>query len=355
MRLLKRVHPPGTAPGTLPVSVAPTQEVSMRTLCYSDEELTESDSVDVSSIREIPAGQVSWLDLVGHDIGLIAQIGQRLGLHPLAVEDVVNVGQRPKTEDFGDALFIVVDLPRRGEGAGTVAKEQISLILQDSRVVTFREAPGPVFDPVVKRLRGASGRIRRAGPDYLVYALIDTVVDHYFPVLDGIGQDIEDLEEAILERAAHAHLAALHRIKSELVVLRKSAWPMRDAVGRLYRLEHAQITQETQVFLRDVADHLAVIVDMIETYREMVISLTDLYLSSMSNRMNEVMKVLTIIATIFIPLSFIAGLYGMNFDRSASPLNMPELGWYWGYPMALGVMAAVALGLLLFFRRRRWI
>jgi magnesium transporter len=296
-----------------------------------------------------------WVDVTGHDVAVISELGKRLEVHPLALEDVVNVGQRPKVDDYESSLYIVLDLIRWDADGTSLTKEQVSLIIQDGLLLSVRERESAVFEPIQDRIRkGVGRRIRNGAADYLGYALIDTVVDHLFPVLDRIGEQVESIEDSLLDEPTRDDLNDLHRLKRDLLLMRRSAWPLREALGSLLRGESALIGDEARLFLRDVADHVAQAIDIIETYREMASSLVDLYLSSVSNRMNEVMKVLTIIATIFIPLSFVAGLYGMNFDAGVSPWNMPELGWYWGYPMALVVMAAIAVALLVFFRRRGW-
>jgi magnesium transporter len=288
-------------------------------------------------------------------VPLIGRMGQRLRLHPLALEDVVNTGQRPKTDDFGNSLFVVLDLFAFGPGKNGLEREQVSLVLQEGLVLSVRERESGVFDPVRERLKADGSRMRTLPADYLAYALVDAVVDHLFPVLERFGERIEDAEEGIMEEPDPGDLNALHVLRRDLLLLRKSTWPLREVMGRLLRSDSSLIHDETRLYLRDVEDHVTLCLDIIETYREMVASLTELYLSAVSNRLNEVMKVLTIIATIFIPLSFIASLYGMNFDRNAGPLNMPELGWAWGYPFALLIMAATAGALLLFFRRRGWV
>jgi len=332
----------------------------MRLTRYDAETLLELDLLDPEGLDEARDGEICWLDLEGQDVALLGELGRRLEIHPLALEDVANIGQRPKVEDYANSLFIVVDLVRVRDG-GDLCREQVSLVLQDRLLMSVRESGGEppdggdLFEPVRARLRIGKGRIRSAGADYLAYALIDTVVDHFFPVLESLGERIEDIEDSLLDEPTRDDLNALHKLKRELLLLRRSAWPLRDALSSLLRLDSPLVHRDTHVYLRDVADHVAVVIDVIETYREMVSSLVDLYLSAVSNRMNEVMKVLTIIATIFIPLSFIAGLYGMNFDTSASPYNMPELHWAFGYPFALLLMAAVAGGLLLFFRRKGWL
>jgi magnesium transporter len=291
----------------------------------------------------------------GHDATLIRQLGERLSIHPLALEDVVNIGQRTKREDFDNAVFVVMDHFFIDSGDDSIGREQISLVIQPDVVLTVRERRSDLFEPIRDRLRLGKPRIRGGGTGYLAYALMDTVVDHLFPVLETIGDRLEDIEASLLDRPSPDDVSALHEVRSQLLVIRKSAWPLREMLSGLYRSTEDVFSDETRLYLRDVVDHATMAVDIVETLREMVSSLMDLYLSTVSNRMNEIMKVLTIIATIFIPLSFIAGLYGMNFERSVSPWNMPELGWTWGYPFALGLMALVAAGLLVFFRRRGWI
>lgn len=347
---------PGTAPGTLRPRVEPEVPVRLRMMRWDHERLLEVDLLSPAGLDEVPEEEMCWVDIEGHDVAVIAELGDRLGVHPLALEDVVNVGQRPKVDDYGSSLFVVLDLVQSDPDGREIVKEQISLVVQEGLLLSVRERAGGVFDPVRARLRGGVGRrIRTLGADYLAYALVDTVVDHFFPVLDRIGERIEMIEDSLLTDPTREDLNHLHELKRDLLLLRRSAWPLRDAVGNLLRGDLELLGDETRVFLRDVADHVHSVIDIVETYREMASSLVDLYLSSVSNRMNEIMKVLTIIATIFIPLSFIAGLYGMNFDPSASPWNMPELDWYWGYPFALGIMLALAAGLLVFFRRRGWL
>jgi len=300
-------------------------------------------------------GELLWLDVEGHDEALIAELAQRFGIPSLVLEDVVNLGQRPKLEAYDNCVFVVADLIGRRPTTGRVMVEQISLVLQTGLLVSFKARPSDIFGPVRARLHSGKGRMRAGGLDYLAYALLDAVVDHCFPVLEEIGAQLERIEAEMDLQARPELLVELHRLRRDLVQIRRTAWPQHEMVNRLLRTEDGIVQQETLVFLRDVEDHASMIVDMVETYRETIIGLLELYMTTVSNRLNEIMKVLTVIATIFIPLSFVAALWGMNFDRAASPLNMPELGWYWGYPMALGVMALVAGGMLLFFRKRRWI
>jgi len=355
MRILTRRHAPGTAPGTLAAIEPPTEPIRLRYTEYGLETLVETEVTRPDEVPEATPEVTQWLDVEGHDVELIAVLGERLKIHPLALEDVVNVGQRTKSEDFENAVFVVVDCFSIERGDEIIAKEQISLVIQPDEVLSVRERRSDLFEPVRARLRGGKPRIRGGGTGYLTYALLDTVVDHLFPVLEKLGDRIEEIEDEILVSPSPGSVNELHALRRDLLVIRKSVWPLRDMLNGLYRTESDLFSDETRLYLRDVVDHATRAVDIVETLRETVSSLMDLYLSSVSNRMNEVMKVLTIIATIFIPLSFIAGLYGMNFDPAASPYNMPELGWYWGYPAALAVMALVAVGLLVFFRRRGWL
>ncbi|MFZ5788528.1 MAG: magnesium/cobalt transporter CorA, partial [Acidobacteriota bacterium] len=274
-------------------------------------------------------------------------------VHPLVLEDIANVGQRPKVEDYDRYLFIVVDVLRYN-GSATLDEEQITLLLFENLLVTVEERPSDVFRLVEERLRQRKGKMCRMPVDYLAYALLDAAVDHFFPQLEKIGERIERLEDELLDHAGRETLGDLHHLKRDLIRLRKATWPLREMVGTLSRTDSDLVREQTEVWLRDVYDHTVQIIDVVETLRETSGQLVDLYMSSVSNRMNEVMKVLTVIATIFIPLTFIVGVYGMNFDPAAGPLSMPELAWRWGYPAVWVVMIAAALGMVVMFRRRGW-
>jgi magnesium transporter len=354
MQIFSRRHAPGTAPGTLGVDRPPTEPVRSRLTAFDVATLVETEVAGPEEMSEAEPGLTRWLDVEGHDLDLISALGAQLVIHPLALEDVLNVGQRTKSEDFGNSLFVVMDHFFFESETGSLTKDQVSLVIMPDGVLSVRERRSDLFEPVRERLRVGKPRLRDGGSGYLAYALMDTVVDHLFPVLEAIGDRIEDVEDTLLDGRSE-DLSTLHELKRELLVLRKSLWPLRDMLNGIHRNETDLFDAETRLYLRDVVDHATRAVDIVETLREMVSSLMDLYLTSLSNRMNETMKVLTIIATIFIPLSFIAGLYGMNFERSASPWNMPELGWAWGYPFALAMMASVAIALLVFFRRKGWI
>jgi len=266
---------------------------------------------------------------------------------------VLSVHQRPKIEQYGEYYFIVTRMVRLGEHLET---EQLSLFLGKNFILTFQEGrPGDCLDLIRERIRQKGGRIREAGLDYLAYALLDAIVDCYFPILEEYGERLEAFEDEILTRPYGDTVARIHEIKRNLLTLRRAIWPQRETFNTLLRDELPLVTNETRLYLRDCYDHVTQLIDLIETYRELGADLIDVYLSSISNRTNEIMRVLTVISTIFIPLTFIAGVYGMNFNPSASPWNMPELNWFWGYPLSLLLMAVVAFGQLIFFRRRGWL
>jgi magnesium transporter len=350
------MHPPGTSPGKImvpPGAEALPPATLTRFTAAAIEEITV-DRLDVLAAQPEP-GQLVWLDVEGHAWTMLSELATRFDIPGLVLEDVVDLGQRPKVEEYDTCVFVVAELITRPSPEERVCLEQVSLVLQEGRLFSFRERPSDVFEPVRRRLREGKGRIRIGGLDYLAYALLDVVVDHCFPVLEDLGERIERIEERIDESPSRELVTELHGLRRDLLLIRRTAWPQREMVNRLLRTEDGLVQEETRVFLRDVADHLTMIVDTAETYREMALGLMELYMSAVSNRLNEVMKVLTMIATIFMPMSFVAGVYGMNFDRAAGPLNMPELGWYWGYPFALAVMAGIAAVQLLFFRRRGWI
>ncbi len=347
----RRQVPPGAPPGTLvadPTAAAPV----IRLVAYSPHDTQE---VQVADVKQIGAylgkWPVVWVNIDGlGDAGVIAQIGEIFGLHRLALEDVINTHQRAKVETYGDHLYLVC---REIEKSDMVLTDQISLFLGANFVVTFQERHGDCLGSVRERIRTAE-RFRSLGPDYLAYAIVDSVIDCYFPALEALGERLEALEEQVVLAPADGMVHQIHGLKRELLVVRRAIWPMRDACNSLLRDPNPLIREETRLYLRDSHDHIIQIIDMLETYRELGSDLMDIYLSSLSNRLNSVMKVLTIIATIFMPLSFLASLYGMNFDRS-HPLNMPELGWRYGYVSLLGVMTLATVGMLYYFRRQGWL
>jgi magnesium transporter len=349
----KRYHPPGTQPGTLSAHAeagdTPVRATAFRYDASGCEERTVSPA-EIPSLSP-PEGGVLWLDVSGlSDPSAVRAIGDRFGIHPLALEDVLNVPQRSKVEWYGDCLLVVLREVRYPD-----PPEQVSFFLADRVVVSFQERPGDSFEPVRERLRQGKGRIRAEEADFLLYSLCDAVLDAFFPTLERLGDEVEEMEERLLVSPVPETFVAIRRLKRALLEVRHAVWPARDALNLLLIEEHALIRPGTKVFFRDCYDHTIQLMDMVETFREMASGLVDEYMSAVSNRMNEIMKVLTVVATIFIPLTFIAGVYGMNFDTKASPWNMPELTWAYGYPALLLLMAAVAGGMLCYFRRKRWI
>jgi len=349
----KRYHPPGTQPGTLAAHAEAGDTPVRATAFLYDAGGCEERTVSPAEIPSLspPEGGVLWLDVSGlSDPSAVRAIGDRFGIHPLALEDVLNVPQRSKVEWYGDCLLVVLREVRYPD-----PPEQVSFFLADRVVVSFQERPGDAFEPVRERLRQGKGRIRAEEADFLLYSLCDAVLDAFFPTLERLGDEVEEMEERLLVSPVPETFVAIRRLKRALLEVRHAVWPARDALNLLLIEEHALIRPGTKVFFRDCYDHTIQLMDMVETFREMASGLVDEYMSAVSNRMNEIMKVLTVVATIFIPLTFIVGLYGMNFDTKASPYNMPELSWAYGYPALLLLMAAVAGGMLYYFRRKRWI
>jgi len=353
-----RRHRPGTAPGTL-VADPRAHAGTVRLIAYDGETIEEVADAGLADIgRARDRGLRLWVDVGGlADIGLIEKIGEAFDLHPLALEDVVNTHQRPKAEEFDDHLFVVTRIPVGAHDTDirTAETEQISIFVGRAFVLTFRERPDDCFEPVRARLRQAKGRLRESGPDYLMYCLVDTAADTFFPMLEAYGERLEDLETRVALKAPPGTIEDIHRIKRDMLAIRRALWPQREMINSLIRDESPLVEPATKIYLRDCYDHAVQLMDILETHREIASSLVDIYLSTVSARLNEIMKVLTTIATIFIPLSFIASVYGMNFDRDVSPWNMPELGWRFGYLFALGLMLATATGLIWYLRRRHWI
>jgi len=351
----KRYQPPGTSPGTLrKPEINRVSKVTVRVLDYDPGGVQE---LELSAVEECFAlrdsSTVTWIDVNGlQDVDLIQRLGNHFGLHPLALEDVLNTGQRPKLEDFDENCFIVMRELRFDADAQT---EQISMFLGKGWVITFQEAPGDPFEPVRERIRKGKGRIRKMGADYLAYALIDALVDGAFPILEKLGERLEELEKDLVGNPTRKLLQEIYALRRELLYLRRAIWPEREVIHALQREDSQLVQPETRVYLRDCYDHTIQILDLLETYRDLAAGMLDLYLSSVSNRMNEIMKVLTVMSSIFIPLTFLAGVYGMNFNPAAGPWNMPELNWPWGYPGVLVVMLGVVGAMLFYFRRKRWI
>jgi len=292
---------------------------------------------------------VSWINIDGlHDIELLEKLGKGFEIHPLILEDILSTGQRPKFEDYEKYIFIVLKMISFSGENQSVEVEQVSLILGPNYVISFQERVGDVFDQVRDRIRNAKGRIRKMGPDYLAYSLIDAVVDNYFVILEKLGEKIESMEEEVVGDPTEKTVQQIHTLKREMISLRKSIWPLRELIAGLQKSESSLIKETTDIYLRDVYDHTIQIIDTIESFRDMVSGMLDIYLSSLSNKMNAVMKVLTIIATLFIPLTFVAGIYGMNFEY------MPELKVRWGYGAVWLVMITIAVIMLFYFRRKKW-
>lgn len=343
----------GEVPGTLHVDPEAPRPV-VRVMAYGPDGCEEKEVTDLQELRDLPRKlPVTWVNVDGlGDAEVLTQIGGIFHLHPLALEDIVNVPQRAKVEQYGEDLFVVTRMASVGEHLET---EQVSLFLGKGFVLTFQERAGDCLEPVRERIRKGLGRIRRAAADYLTYAILDAVVDGYFPVLEQYGEHLEALEEEVVARPDRSIIGRIHGAKRDLLIVRRAVWPQREAVNALLREELDLISDQTRMYLRDCYDHVIQIIDMVETDREITSGLLDAYQSSVSNRMNEVMKVLTIIATIFIPLGFLAGVWGMNFNTEKSPYNMPLLNWRYGYPLALTLMTTVAVLMLVMFWRKGWL
>ena len=349
----------GAPPGTLVhVGEKKTDRVRIVVIDYDREKIEKHELTSVEEAVAFKSSKtVSWLNVYGiHDVQVLQRLGDRFGLHALVLEDILNTGHRPKIEESdGDYLFIVLKLLRYDDENDAIDADQISIVLGQSYVLTLQERAVNFFNPIRERLEQRDSRLRQNGADYLVYRLLDTIVDRYFVILEKLGERLEILEDKVMDNPDHQCVQALHALKRELIFLRKTIWPLREIISVLSREQSPLVTESTQFFLRDVYDHAIHVIDTVESFRDMVSGLFDIYMSSVSNRMNEVMKVLTVIATIFIPLTFIAGIYGMNFDSGASPWNMPELRWYLGYPLALIAMALVAIVMVVFFKKRDWL
>jgi magnesium transporter len=342
-------HPPvGAAPGTL-VFPAERRAAAVRITRYGPDFVDEREGAGVEEIPALLTGEaVVWIDVCGlGDEPVLRRLAEIFDIHPLALEDVVNIPQRPKAEAYEQQHLVITRMVKAVDGVLDV--EQVSLFIGSHYLLTIQEREGDVFDPVRVRMRAGKGMLRRSGPDYLAYALIDAVLDGYYPILEQLGDRLQAIEERILYEVRPSSQRSIHRIRRDLLVLRRAVWPQREAVGALVREESLLITPKVRQYLRDCLDHTVQILDVIDTYRELASSLMDTHISTVGQRANEVMKVLTIMASIFIPLTFLAGLYGMNFDY------LPELHYAWAYPALLGVMAIVAIGMLIYFRGRGWL
>ncbi len=343
-------EPPGTPTYTGNKPAAPS---IIDVVTYNQHDYHETTGTDLDKClpEKIEKNVYTWVSIHGlNDSNLMSAIAKRYDLHPLTLEDIMNVEQRPKVEEFDNYLFITLKILLWKTKSSTFSVKQLSLVLGHDFVLSFQEGETPHFDGIKKRLQStANQRLRQHGSDYLAYRLIDAVVDKYFIVLEALGDDIEAIEERIIAAPTTQNMHTMYRFKRQMLLVRKAIWPMREAIGHLVHVEDKLITNFTRVYLRDVYDHTVQAIDTLETFRDMVGSMMDMYLSSLTNRMNEIMKTLTIIATIFMPITTIASIYGMNF------IYMPELKYHWGYPIVLCVMLSIAIGMLYYFRTKKWI
>jgi magnesium transporter len=357
---MQKLHypPPGSAPTAVPVSSeSETHPTQIKLIEYDAHSFVEKQVSAVGELEDCVENQkVSWVNIEGlGSVETVQELGRLFQIHPLAITDILTLGQRPHLDAYDRQIFLLLQMVYSNPELELVF-EQLSILIGDHFVLTFQEEPGhDVFEPVRTRLREGAGNARFLRNDYLAYTLIDTVLDHYFPAVEKIGEAIEGLEEALLERPTRANLRQVHEIRGALALLRRAVWPQRDVLLRLWHDESGLLSDRTKPFIRDTYDHALALIDLLESYRDATVNFMELYISGLTMRTNEIVRVLTVISSIFIPLTFIAGVYGMNFDRSSSVLNMPELGSPIGYPAVLLVMAAVAGGMLLYFKRKRWL
>ena len=351
--MTKRFHAArGLPPGTLVhVGEKKVEKVRITVIDYDGESFQEKvvDGVEQCfPYKSKPT--TTWINVDGvHDVGIVEALGNCYGIHPIVLEDIMNTVQRPKMLDFGDYIFLSLKMLYFEGTEEKVKVEQVSLIFGSNFVLSFQEDIGDVFDPVRDRIRKGTGKVRRSGPDYLAYSLIDSIVDGYFAVFEWLGDRIEEIQERIVVDPTARNLETIYHLKSEMIELRKAVWPLREVISNLERVESPLVRKETLIFLRNVYGHTIEIIETIESFRDLMAGMIDIYLSSLSMKLNEVMKVLTIIATIFIPLTFVVGIYGMNFRY------MPELGWRFGYPMVMLVVLTVGVSMLVYFRKKKWL
>jgi magnesium transporter len=342
----------GLPPGTLiHIGARKTPEPKITIIDYDEATFQERETKAIEEcflFKDKPT--VTWINVDGlHQSEILEKLGECYNFHPLVLEDILNTDQRPKMEEYGDYLYIVLKmLHDKGKGS-QIEAEQVSLVLGPNYVFSFQESGGDVFDQIRERLRTGKGRLRKMGADYLAYTLVDAIVDYYFVILEKLGERIELLEEELVAHPRTETLKEIHILKREMIFLRKAVWPLREVISSLQRGESPLVQKTTGIYLRDVYDHTIQVMDTIETFRDILSGVLDIYLSSVSNRLNSVMKVLTIIATVFMPLTFLAGVYGMNFKY------MPELEWRWGYPVTWAVMAAIGVAMLVYFRKKKWL
>jgi magnesium transporter len=353
----KTYHPPGTSPGTLIDSgEVAAGATTIHLIDYTNTDFVEKKLASTDECQHyLEKDSITWIHLQGPaQAETIKKIGDIFELHPLSLEDILNKGQRPKIEEYDDLLFIIMSMPIEVEGVTMI--EQVSLFLGENYIISFHGGSVDPFDPLRQRLRRQNSSTRSKQADYLLYCILDLVIDQGYPILEALGEKIEGLEEQLLSASTKpgAH-AEIHRIRRELLLLRRNLWPQREVINNLLRDDNALINASTSVYFRDCYDHTIQILELLENYREMAASLIDIYLSATSQRLNEIMRVLTMIASIFIPLTFVVGLYGMNFSHPSSPWAMPELHWYFGYPLVWGVMIAIVAAMLFYFKRKHWL
>ncbi|AAM05128.1 magnesium/cobalt transporter CorA [Methanosarcina acetivorans] len=343
----------GLAPGTLVhVGEKKAEKVTIRVWIYNDEELIEKElqTIDECQALKNQPGMKLWINVDGLDrIEVIEKLGSCFKIHPLTLEDILNAGQRPKMEDYDSYIYTVLKMMLLDTENEEIVIDQVSIIIGPNYILSFQEREGDVFDLLRERLKNPASRLRKGGVDYLAYGLIDAIIDNYFLILEHFGEKIEDLEDELVRDPDPDTLKIIQKYRRDMILLRKSVWPLRELINGLQKVESELITEATQIYLRDIYDHTIQVIDSIEAFRDILASMVDVYLSSVSNRMNDIMKVLTIIATIFIPLTFIAGVYGMNFDY------MPELRWHWGYPVVMLSMMLLGISMFFYFKKKRWI
>jgi magnesium transporter len=342
----------GLDPGSLVyVGDKEKQPITITLFDYKSDHFIEKTVLSIEDLLEYKRTETtSWINIDGvHEVDILEKIGKYFDIHPLTLEDILNTNQRPKLDEYPNYLYIVLRMFFLNEKDKSLKNEQVSLILTKNIVITFLEDVGDVFGPVRERLRKSATKLRESGTDYLAYALIDSIVDSYFHILEKIGEEVEGLEDSLVLKPNKNDLQAIHMLRREMILLRRAIWPLREVVSAMQRNENEFIEDKTRVYLRDVYDHTIQVIDTIESYREMVVGMLDTYLSSTSNKLNEVMKVLTVISTLFIPLTFLAGVYGMNFR------HFPELGYDWMYPWGFWTLTLfVVLGMAVFFKRKNW-
>lgn len=349
----KQYSTPGAAPGYL--SQEQPGEFSLILNDYNAVDLIEQVNIEPEEcIDYLTDANITWIHIQGDPTpDALKSLGKTFGIHSLHLEDILNTGQRPKVDIIDNKAFIILGLP--SYQMERVVVEQVSLFISERMVISFCTGTENPFSPIYERLQKSAGKLRKQGEDYLLYTLIDAVIDHGFPTLEAYAEKIESIEEILLEKPSKDTLQQVHQLRRDLLLLRRRLWPHREVVNELIRdAESIFISSETQMYLRDCYDHTIAILELLETYREMTASMLEVYLSSQSHKLNEVMRVLTVIATLFIPPTFVTGVYGMNFDSTAGPMNMPELSWPYGYLVAWLIIAAMVSGMLIYFRRKHW-